>query len=134
LERPELRYHEIEQDIKKLFTKPKEGADALLHRLKSMDHNSIKSILSARKDISEQDAERILNQADHVRAELMKKAEQMREEVDRRIERVEEEALRVSEESRRAAATAAWWGFATAFVSAIAAIWGGMKAVSALVR
>jgi ElaB/YqjD/DUF883 family membrane-anchored ribosome-binding protein len=126
LGRPELRYEGIKNDVVTLFHDPKAGADALINRMKSIDRDSIKAILASREDISDQQAEQIVERVEAARDEVVNRAEQMRSEVERRVDQVKYEALREADETRKTAATAAWWVFGTAVVSAIAAVLGGM--------
>lgn len=126
LNRPELRYEGIKSDLVKLFNDPKAGMDSLLQRLKSVDRNTLKALLSSRRDISEQDAERIINRIESVRDEYIGKAERLRDEAGHKLEQARQEAIHQSDETRKTAATASWWMFGTAVISAIAAVLGGM--------
>jgi hypothetical protein len=130
LHREELSYEGIKQDLIRLYHDPKAGADALIHRLRSFDRDTLKAIVASRKDISEQDAERLLNRMESARDEVIQRAEKMRDEVENRLKDAEREAYREAEEIRKTAATAAWWAFGTAVVSGIAAALGGIVAVA----
>jgi hypothetical protein len=129
LNRPELKYEGLRDDIARLFQDPKTGAQSLLHRFKSMDRETIKSVVASRKDMSPEDAEHIVQQIESARDKAVGKAEQMKAEVERRMNRLKEESLRQAEEARKTAATAAWWAFATAVASGLAAVGGGMVAM-----
>jgi hypothetical protein len=129
LNEPELRYEDVARDMRKLFYDPKAGAESLLNRLKSLDRDSLKSIIaSSRKDMSEEDAERLLNRIENARDNVIERAQRMREEVAYRMEQAKDEAMRQADETRKTAAVAAWWAFGTALVSGIAAALGGMLA------
>jgi hypothetical protein len=130
LQRPELRYEGIRHDVQRLFHDPRAGADALMRRLRSMDRDTIKAILASRRDISEEDAEQMLQRIETARDDAMHKAERMKQEIERRLEETRREALELAEESRKAAATAAWWATATTVVSGLAAMLGGIMAVT----
>ena len=129
LGRPEFEFSSIKADFMKLFTDPKAGADAMMSRLRSMDRESIKAIVSSRKDVSPQDAERIVEQFESSREEFLRKAQSMKDKVAAKVEHVKDEALHQVDETRRTAATAAWWSFATALLSGVAAAAGGVVAV-----
>jgi hypothetical protein len=129
LDRPELRYDDIKDDFELLLHDPKTGADALLSRLKSMDRDSLKAIISSRKDISEEDAERIVGKMEEARDSMIRRVERMKEETARRLEQLKEEAAHQADEVRKTAASATWWVFAAALVSGIAAAAGGWVAV-----
>ncbi|HEX9006683.1 MAG TPA: hypothetical protein VF889_05280, partial [Bacteroidota bacterium] len=127
LDRPELNYEGVSDDFQKLFHNPKEGADALLRRLKMMDRETLKAIIaSTRDDMTEEDAERLLNKIESARDAVIQKAEQMVSEVQRRVELAKEEVLHQAEETRKVAAGAAWWAFAASVISGIAAFLGGV--------
>ena len=129
LNQPELKYEGLRDDLLRLFHDPKAGAEALIQRFKSMDRETLKAILSSRRDISPEDAEHILNQIEETRDRIVGKAERMKAEVERRINELKEETLKRAEEARQVAATAAWWTFFTALVSGVAAVLGGLVAV-----
>ncbi|MDP2314316.1 MAG: hypothetical protein Q8P41_15545 [Pseudomonadota bacterium] len=131
LRRPELDYDGIRSDIERLLEEPGAGAEALAERVKAVDRDTVKAILSSRRDLTEADAERILQQVEAARDSVNRRLRAVRDEVERRMLAARDETLRQAEEARKTAATAAWWSVATAVVSAIAAAFGGMVAVAA---
>ena len=132
LDRPELNYDGIKRDIRTVFDDPQAGFDALRDRLSSFDRDTLVAIMSSREDISEADANRIIDQIERARNTVLQRAERIQHEAQRRLEQVKHQAQRQAEETRKAAATAAWWLFATAFVSAIFSALGGAIAVITL--
>ncbi|MGA7933559.1 MAG: MFS transporter, partial [Kovacikia sp.] len=128
LDRPELNYDSIKRDVRTLFDDPQAGFDALRDRLGQFDRGTLVALLSSRRDISETDAERIVAQIESARDSVLNRAERIQQEVQRRIEAVKHQAQRQVEETRKAAAIAAWWLFLTALVSAIAAAGAGVLA------
>ncbi|MEH1802930.1 MAG: MFS transporter [Nostoc sp.] len=132
LDRPELNYDGIKRDIRTVFDDPQAGFDALRDRLSSFDRDTLVAIMSSREDISEEDANRIIDQIERARNTVLQRAERLQHEAQRRLEEVKRQAQRQAEETRKAAATAAWWLFATAFVSAIFSALGGAIAVITL--
>jgi ElaB/YqjD/DUF883 family membrane-anchored ribosome-binding protein len=128
LDNPELRYDEVADDVQRLFHDPKAGAESLMHRIKSIDRETLKHMLSYRKDISEEDAERIISRIEMARDNVKNKIEQMQVEIKRRIEDAKVEAVHQANEVRKTAATAAWWAFATAIISGVGAVMGGIIA------
>ncbi|MBN3885870.1 MAG: MFS transporter [Nostoc sp.] len=132
LDRPELNYDGIKRDIRTVFDDPQAGFDALRDRLSSFDRDTLVAIMSSREDISEEDANRIIDQIERARNTVLQRAERLQHEAQRRLEEVKHQAQRQAEETRKAAATAAWWLFATAFVSAIFSALGGAIAVITL--
>lgn len=129
LDRPELNYDGIKKDVRKLFDDPQAGFEAIRDRLGSFNRETLVAIMSSREDISEADANRIIDQIEGARNNVLQRAERVQQEAQRRLEQVRIQAQRQAEETRKAAESAAWWLFATAVVSAIAAAMGGVIAV-----
>ncbi|MBH8551666.1 MFS transporter [Nostocaceae cyanobacterium CENA357] len=129
LDRPELNYDSIKHDVRTFFEDPQAGFDALRDRLSSFDRDTLVAIMSSREDISEEDANRIIDQIERARNTVLQRAERLQHEAQRRLEQVKHQAQRQAEETRKAAAVAAWWLFATAVVSAIFSALGGAIAV-----
>ena len=125
LDRPELNYDSIKRDIRTVFDDPQAGFDALRDRLSSFDRDTLVAIMSSREDISEEDANGIIDQIERARNTVLQRAERIQQEAQRRLEEVKLQAQRQAEETRKAAATAAWWLFATASVSAVFSALGG---------
>ena len=132
LDRPELNYEGLQADMEQLFHDPKGGGEALLQRLKSVNRDTLKAILASRQDMSEEDADRVINRIETARDNVIGKVEQMSAEVKRRLQEVKDEALHQADEARKIAATAAWWAFASAVVSGIAAVLGGVFAAMSM--
>jgi nucleoid DNA-binding protein len=127
LERPELNYEGIKRDFRKLFEDPQAGVDALKERLSQFDRDTLVAILSSRPDISEADANRIINQIEAARDSVVTRAERLQEEAKKRIKDLKRKAKEQGEEARKTAATAAWWLFGTAITSvAISALAGAI--------
>ncbi|MBE9144482.1 coiled-coil domain-containing protein [Planktothrix mougeotii] len=129
LERPELNYEGIRDDIRTLFDDPQAGFEALRSRLSQFDRNTLVALLSSREDISEADANRIIDQIERSRNRVLQRAERLQMDAQMRVEQVKREAQHQLEETRKAAAAAAWWLFFTASLSAIAAAGAGALAV-----
>ncbi|NJO77812.1 MAG: MFS transporter [Cyanobacteria bacterium RM1_2_2] len=130
LNRPELNYDGIKYDFRKLFDDPQAGFEALRGRLSQFDRGTLVALLSSRDDISEADANRIVDQIDHARTSVLQRAERIQTEAQNRLEAMKLQAQHQFEETRKAAAAAAWWLFLTALVSAFAAAGGGLIGAS----
>jgi len=128
LERPELNYDGIKRDLRTLFNDPQAGFDALRSRLSQVDRGTLVALLSSREDISEADANRIIDQVEGARFSVLQRAERLQQDAQRRIEAAKRQAQIQADETRKAAATAAWWLFATAIVSAAASAGAGWLA------
>jgi hypothetical protein len=130
LERPELNYDSIQDDFRKVFDDPQAGFDALKNRLGQFDRGTLVAVLSSREDISEADANRILDKVEETRDGVLHQAEQIQHEVQRRFNQVKQQAQRQAIETQKVAAGAAWWLFSTALVSLAASALAGTIAVS----
>lgn len=130
LERPELNYDGIKQDVRTLFDDPEAGFDALRDRLSQFDRDTLVAILSSRDDISEADANQMIAQIEQVRTRVLQRAERIQQQAQLRLEQVKYQAQRQAEETRKAAAAAAWWLFGTALVSALASAGAGALGVA----
>lgn len=129
LERPELNYEGIQQDVRTLFDDPNAGFEALRDRLSHFDRDTLVAVLSSRDDISPADANRIIDRVEGVRTNVLHRAERIQERIQSRLADLKYQAQAQAESTRKAAATAAWWLFATAFTSGIAAAIAGAIAV-----
>jgi nucleoid DNA-binding protein len=132
LERPELNYEGIKRDFRKLFDDPEMGFEALRDRLSQFDRETLVALLSSRQDISEADANRMIDQIEGVRDNLLSRAERLQTEAQKRVKELKHQAKEQVKETRKAVATAAWWLFGTAITSVGVAALGGMLAVRGL--
>ncbi len=129
LERPELNYGGIRDDLQTLMDDPQAGFDALRDRFSQVNRDTVVAILQSRDDISPAEAERMVAQVEHTRDRLLQRAERIQQTARLQLERVKEEAQKQAEATRKAAAVAAWWLFSTALISAIASAGAGILAV-----
>lgn len=129
LDRPELNYDGIKRDVRQIFYDPQAGFEAIRDRLGSFNRETMVAIMSSREDISEADANRIIDQIEGARNNVLQRAERLQHEAQRRLEAVKEQAQRQADETRKAAASAAWWLFGTAVVSALFSAVAGAIAV-----
>ncbi|GAB4239629.1 MAG: hypothetical protein Kow0049_27020 [Stanieria sp.] len=129
LERPELGYEGIKHDLQTLFHDPQAGFEALKHRFSQLDRDTLIAVLSSRDDISQADAERLVFQVERTRDRILQRAERIQTEAQLRLEAAKVEVQKQAEETRKAAATASWWLFFTALISAIASAGAGALGV-----
>ncbi len=130
LDRPELNYDGIKRDVRQLFDDPQAGFDSIRDRLGSFNRDTLVAVMSSREDISEADANRIIDQIEGARNSVLQRAERIQQEAQRRLEEVKRQAQKQAEETRKAAATAASWLAGTAVVSAICSAVAGALAVA----
>ncbi|XZO04222.1 MAG: MFS transporter [Microcoleus sp.] len=129
LDRPELNYEGITRDVRKLFDDPQAGFDALRDRLLHFNRDTLVALISSREDISEADANRLIDQIEKSRNTVLQRAERLQQEAQLRLESIKLQAEKQAEETRKAAEVAAWWLFFTALSSAAAAAGAGALAV-----
>ncbi len=129
LERPELNYEGVKHDVQLLFDDPEAGFDALRLRLGQFDQETLKALLESSPFLSQGDIDQLIGQVEASRNRVLQRAERIQRETERRIDEIKHEAQKVAEETRKAAAVAAWWLFATALFSGVAAALGGLAAV-----
>ena len=132
LERPELNPEGIQQDFQKLFDDPQAGFEALRGRLGAFDRDTLVAVLSSREDISEADANRIIDSIEGTRDNVLKQAERIQQEAQKRLDALKQQAQKQAEETKKAAASAAWWLFSTALTSLAASAVAGVIAVAGI--
>lgn len=129
LDRPELNYEGITRDVRQLFDDPQAGFDALRDRLSQFNRDTIVALISSREDISEADANRLIDQIESSRNTVLQRAERLHQSAQIRLESIKLQAEQKAEETRKAAEVASWWLFFTALTSAAASAGAGALAV-----
>lgn len=128
LDRPELNYEGIQQDIRKLFADPEAGFEALRDRLGQFDRETLVALLSSRSDISEEQANKIVDQIELARDAVLSRAERIQSKAEERIQALKHQAKAQAEEVQKISAATAWWVFGTALSSMAAAAIAGVLA------
>ncbi len=77
----ELNPEGIKRDLQLLLRDPREGAGSLVDRLSKFDRSTIVALLSQREDISEEEANRIVDQFESVRNSLVEQIQQIQQRV-----------------------------------------------------
>lgn len=132
LDRPELNYEGIQQDFARIFDDPQAGFDALRTRLSQFDRNTLVAVLSSREDISEEQANQIVNRIESSRDSVLKRAELIQTETQKRLNQIKENAKKQARDTKKAVADAAWWLFGTAITSLAVSAFAGAVAVQGL--
>jgi hypothetical protein len=132
LDRPELNYEGIKQDVTKVFDDPQAGFEALRDRLSQFDRDTLVAVISSRPDISEAQANRIIDQIEASRDSVLYQAERIQKETQKRLNAIKQQAKKQAEETKKTVATAAWWLFGTALTSLAASAIAGAIAVSGI--
>jgi hypothetical protein len=71
----------------------------------------------------------MIDRIEQTRASVLHRAERIQTQIQQRLDDLKYQAQAQAEATRKAAATAAWWLFATAFTSGVAAAIAGALAV-----
>ncbi len=129
LNRPELQYESLKWDVEKIMNDPKAAPGVIKNRLSRFDRETLMALLTSNDRLSRKDVENLSSKIDESKSNVMKKAEEIDREVSIALERAKQEALHQAENTRKTAASAAWWLFATAVVSGVAAALGGWVAI-----
>lgn len=128
LDRSELNYEGIKQDFAKVFDDPQAGFEALRDRLSKFDRDTLLAVISSHEDISQTDANRIIDQIEAARDGVLQRAERIQKETQKRLKAIQKQA----EESKKTVASAAWWIFRTAITSLCASAIGSAIAVTGI--
>ena len=129
LNRPELQYEGLKRDVEKIMHDPKAAPQVLKNRLSRFDRETLMALLTSNDRLSRKDVENLSSKIDESKSNVLRKVEEVDREVSIAIERAKQEALHQAENTRKTAASAAWWLFATAVVSGAAAALGGWVAI-----
>ena len=132
LDRPELNYEGIKQDVTKVFDDPQAGFEALRDRLGQFDRETLVAVISSRQDISLSQANKIVDQIEASRDSVLQQAERIQKETQRRLNAIKEQAKKQAVETKKTVSDAAWWLFSTALTSLAASAIAGAMAVSGL--
>jgi len=125
LERPEFNYDLIKRDLKTIMHHPDMAPSILKERLMAYDRESMVALLGSTGMLSRRDIDKIADQIEHVREEVISKKEEVEYQVKERIERARRRAMERAEDARKTVATAGWWMLATATFFGLAAGLGG---------
>ncbi|MCU0550553.1 MAG: MFS transporter [Leptolyngbya sp. Prado105] len=129
LNRPELNYEGIQRDFITLFDDPASGIEALQTRLSQFDRGTLIAVLSSNSNISQADANRIVDQIEAARDNVLGRAESIQQETQRRLKQIQHQAHQQAIETQKMAAGAAWWLFGAALSSLASSAIAGFLAV-----
>ena len=118
----------IYSDFTGIFQESGAGPD-LKYKLEHYNKEEMITLITNRTSMSRTEAEPIADKIVSARDTVLEKAYNVQIKVNEKMEEAKEKALIAAEESRKAAATAAWWLVATGIVSAVASALGGMLAL-----
>jgi nucleoid DNA-binding protein len=82
---PALNYQGIQQEFAKIFDDPKARFEALDDRLSEFNRHTLVAIVSSRPDISESQANKIINRIESARDSVLHQAERIQQKSQRRL-------------------------------------------------
>ncbi len=121
----------IYSDFTAIFQDSGAGPD-LKYKLEHYNKEEMIIMITDRTSLSRSEAEPIADKIVSARDSVIEKAYEVQIKVNEKMAEAREKALIAAEESRKAAATAAWWLVATGIVSAVASAVGGMLALEGI--
>jgi hypothetical protein len=130
LERPELNYEGIQQDFATLFDDPQAGFEALRDRLSQFDRETLVAVLSSREDISEEQANRIIDRIEAARDNVLQQGERIQQETQKRLTAIKEQTKKQVRDAKGALVDATWWLLGASLTSLAASAIAGFLAVS----
>lgn len=126
---PRLNYDLLRADLSRAFDNPGESLNIIQRRLDTFDRDTLISVLTNNRRIDRADINRIADQVEQAREEVLSRIQQAEDKVRSTYRNLERRAVIQAEHARKTAVTAAWWTVATILVSAAAAVAGGALAV-----
>lgn len=121
----------IYSDFTSIFQESGAGPD-LKYKLEHYNKQEMITMISNRTSLTREEAEPIADKIVSARNAVLDKAYDIQIKVNEKMAEAKDKALIAAEESRKAAATAAWWLVATGVVSAVASAVGGMLALEGI--
>lgn len=80
-DRDELNPEAMERDLRLLLSQPREGLEQWQERLAQIDRGTLVALLTQRDDISEQQANQMIDQVEAVRYDILRQAQQVKDQV-----------------------------------------------------
>ena len=119
----------IKNDFSSMFSSSDSDTEGLTYKLKHYNKEEMSQFLAKNTAIPADKADKIASAAVEARDSVQQKVNQVEEEVKFRLAQAEDEALKQAENTRKAAASAAWWLVGAAVLSGVASAIGGMLAL-----
>lgn len=119
----------IKNEFTSIFSSSDDDHEGLTYKLKHYNKEEMSQFLKKNTSIPNDKADMIAAKAVEARDTVITKADEVEREVNMRLHQAKEETLKQAENTREAAASAAWWLVATAVISGVASAIGGMMAL-----
>lgn len=128
MQRPELAYRDIKADFMAILDNPKLAPEILSKRVAQFDEKTVRALLTQNSQLSDSDIDEYMARFEEAKQDLNTRLEHYQNEAKKRLDDLQQGAKQKAESVRVLAMTAAWWLFASALVSGIAAAVAGMLA------
>ena len=122
----------VYSDVTGIFQESGSSSE-LKYKLQHYNKNEMTALITNRTSMSRAEAESVAEKIVSARDNVLSKVNAVEAKVNEKMAEAKEKALIAAEESRKTAATAAWWLVATAIFSAAASAVGGMLALEGLI-
>ena len=127
-DKKDYNLEQVKSQFAGIFSSSDDEHEGLTYKLKHYNKEEMSRFLGA-KGIPADKANKIADSAVEARDKVIQTANEVKHEVNHRLEQAKNEALQQAENTRAAAASAAWWLTATAVISGVASAIGGMVAL-----
>ncbi|QPG07047.1 hypothetical protein IT774_08080 [Salinimonas marina] len=124
-QRPELKYRDLKADFMEILDDPKMAPEILSKRVSKMDDKTVRALLTNNNQLDESDIDEYMAKYNEAKDDLLKRLDTFQSEAKTRMQSLQNAAFDQSEAVRKTAASAAWWIFVSALVSAGSALLAG---------
>ncbi|MFN6944468.1 MAG: hypothetical protein ACK4ND_05940 [Cytophagaceae bacterium] len=128
LEREELNYERLKLDVRHMLHDPGASFSILKDRFSKFDRHTYAALISGSTNLSRGEAELIFDKIEETKSDVLNTVKEMEDLAKSKAEEAKVFAVQQVENTRKTAASAAWWLVATFVVSGIASALGGLVA------
>lgn len=119
----------IYSDVTSIFQSSGDSSGDLQYKLQHYNKDEMTTLVAKKTGMSRTESEGIADTIVSARDGVVEKANQVQDKVNEKMREAKQKSLAAAEETRKAAATSAWWLVGTAIFSAAASAIGGMLAL-----
>lgn len=98
-------------------------------KLQNFDRDSLESVVTSNTNIDQKDIDKVVQSYEDAKNKVLDRINKIEDEANRRLENLKRKAVIQAENTRKNAASAAWWLVISALISAGAAIGGSLVAL-----
>ena len=122
----ELAYSELKKDFKLMMDNPSDSYDIVKERISQFDTNTLKSVITSIPFVEDSHMSRIEEYFEEAKNKTSEKLSAIETKARQQYEMTKRKAVIKAEQTRRTAASAAWWLVITAVLSALASMGGAL--------